>query len=94
MGWSVIEFEPTPNPNAMKCNLDQKISDHPVSCRSREEAIAVPVARQLFDAGATSVLFCDDWMTVNVASRKDWPAMKKMIRQVLSQASQADMPVT
>ncbi|HMN94964.1 MAG TPA: NifU N-terminal domain-containing protein [Phycisphaerales bacterium] len=94
MPFTVVRFEETPNPNAIKCWLDRRISDGPQSFRDRAAAAKDPVAAALFDeAGATTVLFLDDWITVNKRPEDGWPAMRRRIQQVLAKASpQAAIP--
>jgi len=87
MPYTVVEFEATPNPNAIKCWLDKPISDRPRSFLNREMAEGEPIARALFDrAGATCVLFNGDWVTVNKPDDADWTTIKAHIRDILAQA--------
>lgn len=58
MPFTVREFEPTPNPNAMKCWLDRPICSGPRSFLNSAAAAGDPIAAALFaEAGATTVLF-------------------------------------
>jgi hypothetical protein len=85
MPFTVISFEPTPNPNAVKCWLDAVIADEPVGFRNPAVASGDPIARALFDdAGATAVLFCRDWVTVNKPPEASWSTVKRAIRRVLA----------
>lgn len=85
MGITVTEFEDTPNPNAMKCWLDQPVSDRPCSFRSSDAAADHPIAARLFaEAGVTNVLLCGDWLTISKPAKAKWPAVKKKVQQVLS----------
>jgi hypothetical protein len=87
MGYRVTEFESTPNPNAVKCWLDRPISDRPRSFLNAEAAADDPLADALFRrAGATTVLFNGDWVTVNKPPEADWAAVKKAVRRVLAGA--------
>lgn len=88
MSFKVLSFEPTPNPNAIKCILDRAISDRPRSFRSRDEAMSDPLAKALFEeAGATSVLLNGDWMAVNKQPSDAWPSVKDRISSILSRPS-------
>ncbi|MFO0873934.1 MAG: NifU N-terminal domain-containing protein [Phycisphaerales bacterium] len=90
MPFAVREFEPTPNPNAMKCLLDRRISDGPRSFLNAAAAAANPLAAALFrEADATTVLFCDDWITVNKRPDATWAAVKRKIERVLAAAPAA-----
>ncbi len=85
MPFTIVRFEDTPNPNAMKCWLDRPISAGPRSFRDAASAAADPIAHALFrDAEATSVLFCDDWLTVNKPPAARWPSIKARITRVLA----------
>lgn len=87
MPYRVIEFEPTPNPNAVKCILDRPISDRPRSFLNAAAAASDAIAARLFaDAAATCVLFNGTWMTVNRPAGAPWGPIKRSIRRVLSEA--------
>ncbi len=87
MPYTVTEFEPTPNPNAMKCWLDRPISDGPRSFLNAEMAKSDPIAAALFaQAGATTVLFNGDWLTVNKPPHEEWASVKKKVKRVLADA--------
>ena len=88
MPYTVVEFEPTPNPNAVKCWLDKPISTVPRSFLNRDMASEDAVAIALFDlAGATTVLFNGDWITVNKPHDVSWESMKAKIKRVLAEAA-------
>src|SRR5690554_2366615 len=58
MGFSIVEFESTPNPNALKIWLDKPISDRPRSFLNAEMAAEDPIASALFQqAGVVTALF-------------------------------------
>jgi hypothetical protein len=83
----VKEFEPTPNPNAMKCWLDRPISQGPRSFLNASMAKGDPVAEALFTtAGATCVYFNGDWLTVNKHPDDDWTRVKASVKRVLAAA--------
>jgi hypothetical protein len=87
MPFTVTEFESTPNPNAVKCWLDKPISDGPRSFLNAQMAGDDPIARALFEqAGATTVLFNGDWMTVNKPAEADWTKVKAAVKRVLKDA--------
>lgn len=92
MPWTVVDFEPTPNPAARICRLDRPVcAGPPRSFRSADDAARVPLARALFEeAGLTSVLFGGDWITVNKPEKARWPAVQKTVRRVLAEASDED----
>lgn len=87
MPWTVTEFETTPNPNALKCRLDQSISTHPRSFLNPTMAKDDPIAHALFtEAGAVCVLMNGDWITVNKHASADWRAVKSKVREILARA--------
>lgn len=87
MPYRVIAFQPTPNPNALKCMLEPRLPDPPRSFRSAVEVGDDPLAKALFAvSGVTSVLLNGDWMTVNKSSSADWSSVKRGVQDVLSKA--------
>ena len=87
MPFEVVEFESTPNPNAIKCWLDRPISEGSRSFLDAAAAEGDPLASALFErAGATCLLFCDDWLTVNKPPEKSWRTVKTAIQRVLAEA--------
>ncbi len=91
MGYIVTKFEPTPNPNAMKCVLDRAVisaEDAPRSYRSIASARDDPVAAALFGIGpagaVTGVLINSGWITVNKSPEADWKRVKQCVRDALA----------
>ena len=88
MPYRILEFETTPNPNALKCWLDGRISDGPRSFLNAEMAAGDPVAAALFaEAGVKTVLFNGDWLTVNKTPEANWRTVKTHVKRVLAAAS-------
>lgn len=98
MPYTVRSFQPTPNPNALKCVLDRPITRGPVSFRSsadvpapgdgasRDAAVseAYRLAPALFAVpGVAGLLFNQDWVTVNKAPQSDWAEVKAGVTRVL-----------
>lgn len=87
MPYTVKTFQSTPNPNAVKCILDRKISDRPRSYFRAEEAASDPLATSLFRVpGVTNILINADWVTVNKSPGTDWKAVKAGVERVLREA--------
>lgn len=87
MPYTVTKFQETPNPNAIKCVLDRRISDRPRSFFNAEQASGDPVAAALFGiAGVTNVLINTDWVTVNKSPEADWRGIKAAVERVLGEA--------
>jgi len=85
--FAVREFQPTPNPNALKVVLDKAVSEQPMSFLSPAAAESHALARQLFAvSGVTSVLLLGDFITINKSPQARWPDIKRNVQQVLSSA--------
>lgn len=88
MGYHIVRFDDTPNPNAIKCALDRNIvspGQPSRSFRSAAEAHADPLATALFEIpGVTSVLFCADWVTVCKAPDAQWRPIKAGVKKALA----------
>jgi len=77
----VVRFEQTPNPNAVKCILSERVSEDSRSFRTRASAQEHPLAAALFSVeGVQGVLLRDDWMTVNKSAETPWKGLKRAIR--------------
>lgn len=87
MPYTVRAFQATPNPNAVKCILDRKVTDRPRSYFRAEEAGEDPLARAIFAVeGVTNVLINADWVTVNKTPEADWKAVRSGVERVLRDA--------
>jgi hypothetical protein len=81
----VVSFESTPNPNAVKCLLDGRVSQGPRSYRDAGAAAGDPLARRLFEIdGVTNVLILGDWITVGKEPAVGWAEIKAGVRRVLA----------
>lgn len=86
MPFSVVEVQPTPNPNALKFLLDRQISDQPTSFFNAGAAADHPIANRLFAIpGVSSLLLLGDFVTVNKSADSSWPQIKERVRQVLAE---------
>jgi hypothetical protein len=90
MPYSIVEFQPTPNPNALKCVLDRPLPGSPESLRSfRDSAQAAgdPLGHSLMALpGVTSVLISTNWLTVNKNPDAGWTTIKKAVQKTLAEA--------
>jgi hypothetical protein len=85
MSFTVVEVQPTPNPNALKFVLDRPISEQPTSYFNAGAAKDDPIASRLFAIpGVSSLLLLGDFVTVNKSADASWPPIKERVRQVLS----------
>jgi hypothetical protein len=84
----VLRYEPTPNPNALKCVLSGKIADGSRPFRSAEAAAGEggdPLAAMIFAIdGVTGLLLLNDWITVNKRPDVAWPSIKKALEKALA----------
>ncbi|NUQ68204.1 MAG: NifU N-terminal domain-containing protein [Phycisphaerales bacterium] len=84
MGYRVVEFQSTPNPNAIKCVLDRSPGDRPRSYRDPAAADGDPLARALFAIhGVTGLLIHDGWITVNKADKARWTPIRAGVERAL-----------
>jgi hypothetical protein len=87
MPYTVKVFQSTPNPNAVKCILDRRVTDRPRSYFKPEDASSDPLGARLFSIpGVTNILMNGDWMTVSKSPAADWKAVKQGVEQVLREA--------
>ena len=85
MPFSVVEVQPTPNPNALKFVLDKEIANQPTSFFNAEAATDHPIATRLFTIpGVSSLLLLGDFVTVNKTTDASWPPIREQVRKVLS----------
>lgn len=84
MGLRITEFEPTPNPNALKCHLDGPVSDRSMPFRSGDDAAGHPLASAILAIpGVTGLLLCGTWLTINRAADQQWPPIKRALGRAL-----------
>ena len=90
MGYKVVEFQDTPNPNALKCVLDRGISDGVVGMRSYQSEQAAggdSLGRALLGVpGVSGVLIQGEWVTVNKRAEAEWRGVKAGVKRVLGEA--------
>lgn len=88
----VKSFQPTPNPNAVKCVLDRAVVREPLSYRSAPAPgegadEGERLAAALFTVpGVVGLLLNGDWVTVNKAPDAEWSSVKEGVRRVLAEA--------
>ena len=88
MSHRIVEFQPTPNPNALKCVLDAPLPAPIRSFRKRADAAGDPLGERLLAIpGVSSVLLSGPWMTVNKTPEADWSGVKRAVQDALQAAS-------
>jgi Fe-S cluster biogenesis protein NfuA len=87
----VMNFEPTPNPNAMKFNVDGKLIEG--GSRSYDTPAAAdgdPLATALFMLGKiTSVFYMPGFVTVNKHPEADWASLAPAIARTIETTTDA-----
>ena len=84
MPLSVTAFEPTPNPNAIKCLVSPATGDTIRSYFNAPAAAADPLGRALFAIpGVTNVLIHTGFITLCKTPDTPWPAIKSAVKRVL-----------
>ncbi|MDP1662906.1 MAG: NifU N-terminal domain-containing protein [Phycisphaerales bacterium] len=85
MAVTIVRYEPTPNPHALKCVLSGSVSDESLPFRTAAAAAAHPLAAALFAVeGVAGLLLHKDWMTVSKSPAAKWPAIKRGVEQALA----------
>lgn len=87
MPFRILEYQPTPNPNALRCVVAPSPAPAVRSYRKAAEAQGDPLATRLFAVpGVAGILLADGWMTVSKVPDAAWPAIKAGVEQALAQA--------
>jgi hypothetical protein len=89
MPYTVRAFQPTPNPNALKCTLDRAITKSPRSYFNAAQAEAAndPLAQRLFAIPhITNLLINADWITISKTPESDWKPIRAEVERVLREA--------
>jgi hypothetical protein len=85
-----VEYQPTPNPNAVKFVLGRPAVPEggSRSYYSREQAAADPRAAAIFELdGVASVFMVADFVTVTKTEEADWGALIEPVRAVLDESA-------
>lgn|SRR5690554_2942499 len=84
MGYKIIRFESTPNPNAIKCVLDATICNRPKSFLNAAAADDDPLGSPFFQLqGIRNILINDDWISVNKMDDTPWSTLKPALRRII-----------
>src|SRR5258708_37891536 len=86
-------IETTPNPNCMKLNLDERLSDTSVTYTGESKAGCPDfVLKLLAISGVKSVFVFNDFVTLGREARADWTAVLDAVAQVFADADKAPAP--
>lgn len=80
----ILQFQDTPNPNALKCVLDHRLPDTPRSYFSAGQVDSDPLAARLFAIpGITNLLIHETFITLGKAPNADWKSIKPGVELAL-----------
>jgi hypothetical protein len=80
-----VHVQPTPNPNARKFVLPQKMFDRPLNVSSAEQAAQHPLAQQLLALEPVyNVFMVQDFVTVNKRSDAPWEGLEEEIARIVT----------
>jgi Fe-S cluster biogenesis protein NfuA len=90
----IADIEDTPNPNAVKFVLKDRLTwGTACSFDSAESAAADPLAAKLFAIPhVTNVYYMDKWITVTQDGEADWPKLVREIAMPIREAEAAQKP--
>jgi hypothetical protein len=84
MGYRVVKYQETPNPNALKAYLDRRTGSAVRSYFKAQDAAGDPMAAALFAVpGVTNVLINGDWVTVSKRPEASWGEVKRGVEAAL-----------
>lgn len=77
-----VQAKPTPNPNAMKFTLPERLFPKPLSFANHQEAASHPLAAAIFALGGVyNVFMVQDFVTVNKLPHVAWEELLEPIQQ-------------
>jgi Fe-S cluster biogenesis protein NfuA len=90
----IADIEDTPNPNAVKFVLKDRLTwGTACSFDSAESAAADPLAAKLFSIPhVVNVYYMDKWITVTQDGGADWPTLVREIAMPIREAEAAQKP--
>ena len=81
-----VQVQQTPNPNAMKFTLPERIFASPQSFASGEAAAAHPLAAAIFALGGVyNVFMVQDFVTVNKLPDVDWAVLAAPVQACIEE---------
>lgn len=90
----IAEIEDTPNPNAVKFVLKDRLTWGAArSYDNAESAASDPLATELFAIPhVVNVFYMDKWITVTQDGEADWPELVRKVAEPIRAAEAANMP--
>ncbi len=93
MPYSVLSFEPTPNPDALRCVLDGVPAPAPAGKQPRAYEAPGPTPEEdklasalCAVAGMKRILIHSNWVTISREPQAPWAPIKAAVRRVLADA--------
>lgn len=81
----ITEFVTTPNPLALKCEVDGSLGEGPRSFKNATEASSDRIGTALFTVqGVTNVLIHDRWFTVVRSGEAQWKDIKAALERIVA----------
>ena len=87
---NVVSIEPTPNPNSMKINLDEKLDPGQKYTFKKKDKERCPVPfKDILDIdGVTSIFRVADFLSVQRHPNADWETILVRVRTIIEGVSQ------
>ncbi|HZG81932.1 MAG TPA: NifU N-terminal domain-containing protein, partial [Brevibacillus sp.] len=86
----LLSIEPTPSPNVMKLNVDERLPDGVQRVYTKEKAENVPdlMAKLLAIDGVVSIFHTADFLALERKSNADWQKILTQAREILHAGSE------
>ncbi len=89
-----IYAETTPNPAVLKFVANKKLTPQPVECKNIEEAIAAPIATELFNFPFVKEVFIDDnYIAITKYNIVEWETITLEIRTFIKEYLEEQKPI-
>jgi len=90
----LLSIEPTPSPNVMKLNVDERLPDGVQRVYTKEKAENVPdlMAKLLAIDGVVSIFHTADFLALERKSNADWQKILMQAREILHAGSETAVP--
>lgn len=89
-----VYAESTPNPNVQKFVTNQLLTNQHIELSSPEQAVAVPLARELFEFPFVKEVFLsDNYVSIQKTGDLDWFEINNTLRDFLKEYLQSDRRV-
>ena len=86
---NIVSIEPTPNPNSMKINLDERLDPDQKYTITKKDKVRCPVElKDILDIdGVTSIFRVADFLSVQRYPNADWEEILMRVRTIIEGAS-------